>query len=44
MRVGPVRISAQMERVGPRISPNDFVVWAVQLRTVFGPEEVTVQR
>jgi hypothetical protein len=44
MRVGEVRIIAQMECVGRRIGPDDFVIGAVQLRTVFGPEEETVQR
>ena len=42
MRVGKVMISAQMERVGRRIGPNDSVVGAVLLRTMFGPEEETV--
>jgi hypothetical protein len=42
MRVGKVMISAQMERVGRRIGPNDSVVGAVLLGTVFSPEEETM--
>jgi hypothetical protein len=42
MRVGELMITAQMERMGRRIGPNDSVVGAVLLRTKFGPEEETV--
>jgi hypothetical protein len=42
MRVAKVMIPAHVERVGRGIGPDDCVVGAVLLRTVFGPEEDTV--
>jgi hypothetical protein len=42
MRVREVMIPARIEPVRIRVGPNDSVTGAVQLGTMFGPEEEAV--